>query len=122
MNIVDYGSSIYFVVISSAGTLLHQYLSTLTVCAFASAIFTIFFKLIKTYILKYNKSICIQGSSVFLSYQWTSNYISVYSTSSFSFTGYFQISISSTNFNSFVSDGSKIYFGGDSTVVKFFIK
>ena len=46
MNIVDYGSSIYFVVLSSAGALLHQYLSTLTVCSFASAIFTILFYLI----------------------------------------------------------------------------
>ena len=52
--------------------------------------------------------------NIYLSFEWTSNYISVYSILTSTFTNY-QINVSFTSINTIASDGSKIFIGGVNT-------
>ena len=56
----------------------------------------------------------VKDKFVYLSFYWTSNYISVYSTASSTFANYYFTNLATLVY-AFVSDGYKIYFGGSLT-------
>ena len=93
ISIVGYNSLIYFVILTSSGVLKNQYLSSLTTCESALGIFT-------------------QGKNVYLSYYWSANYLSMYSTATSTFKFYYMVSIPSYKINTITSDWARFYLGG----------
>ena len=95
MNLANYNSKIYFISLSAnTGSLNAQYQWSSVSWSASSGI-------------------TIQGGSVYLSFYWFNSYLSVFSIAASTFTNY--LFSPAKTINTLVSDGSKLYFGGQST-------
>ena len=95
MNLANYNSKIYFISLSAnTGFLNFQYKWSAVSWQAASGI-------------------TIQGGYAYLSYYWSNSYLSVFSITNSSFNNY--LFSPSVNINTIISDGTKIFFGGQST-------